>query len=169
MPLSSRTVRSAATRHTRDGGARHARSPSSRPAAAVMGKANNVREYKLVVVGDGAVGKSALTIQFIQAHFVTDYDPTIEDNYRKQCAVDGEVVMLDILDTAGQDEYAALRDQVRAAALAVATAGPPFARTVSPGRRAAPTTGRCADTAGPRRWPRRSTYARARAFSASTP
>lgn len=41
-------------------------------------------EYKLVVVGDGGVGKSALTIQFIQNHFVEEYDPTIEDSYRKQ-------------------------------------------------------------------------------------
>ncbi|QRW03651.1 Ras-like protein, 24 kDa [Ceratobasidium sp. AG-Ba] len=36
------------------------------------------REYKLVVVGGGGVGKSALTIQFIQSHFVDEYDPTIE-------------------------------------------------------------------------------------------
>ena len=44
-------------------------------------------EYKLVVVGDGGVGKSALTIQLIQNQFVEEYDPTIEDSYRKQvCA-----------------------------------------------------------------------------------
>ncbi|KAF4081250.1 hypothetical protein AMELA_G00159200 [Ameiurus melas] len=41
-------------------------------------------EYKLVVVGAGGVGKSALTIQLIQNHFVDEYDPTIEDSYRKQ-------------------------------------------------------------------------------------
>jgi small GTP-binding protein len=34
-------------------------------------------EYKLVVVGAGGVGKSALTIQLIQNHFVEEYDPTI--------------------------------------------------------------------------------------------
>ena len=37
-----------------------------------------LREYKLVVVGGGGVGKSCLTIQLIQAHFVDEYDPTIE-------------------------------------------------------------------------------------------
>ena len=37
-----------------------------------------LREYKLVVVGGGGVGKSALTIQFVQSHFVDEYDPTIE-------------------------------------------------------------------------------------------
>jgi GTPase KRas protein len=69
------------------------------------------------------VGKSALTIQFIQSHFVDEYDPTIEgefsttatqatltprcwaDSYRKQCVIDDEVALLDVLDTAGQEEY----------------------------------------------------------------
>ena len=68
-------------------------------------------EYKAVIVGGGGVGKSALTIQLIQNHFVDEYDPTIEDSYRKQLCVDEEVCLLDILDTAGQEEYAAMRDQ----------------------------------------------------------
>eukprot|EP00744_Colponema_vietnamica_P009050 GILI01012885.1.p2 GENE.GILI01012885.1~~GILI01012885.1.p2 ORF type:complete len:202 (-),score=74.52 GILI01012885.1:90-650(-) len=68
-------------------------------------------EYKLVVVGGGGVGKSALTIQLIQNHFVDEYDPTIEDSYRKQVIIDQETCLLDILDTAGQEEYSAMRDQ----------------------------------------------------------
>ena len=40
-----------------------------------------LREYKLVVVGGGGVGKSCLTIQLIQSHFVDEYDPTIEGRY----------------------------------------------------------------------------------------
>jgi len=68
-------------------------------------------EYKLVVVGGGGVGKSALTIQLIQNHFVDEYDPTIEDSYRKQVVIDEETCLLDILDTAGQEEYSAMRDQ----------------------------------------------------------
>lgn len=67
--------------------------------------------YKLVVVGNGGVGKSALTIQFIQQYFVTDYDPTIEDSYTKQCLIDGDVCKLDVLDTAGQEEFSAMREQ----------------------------------------------------------
>ena len=37
-----------------------------------------------VTFSAGGVGKSALTIQLIQNHFVDEYDPTIEDSYRKQ-------------------------------------------------------------------------------------
>eukprot|EP01123_Difflugia_compressa_P002300 TRINITY_DN12_c0_g1_i1.p1 TRINITY_DN12_c0_g1~~TRINITY_DN12_c0_g1_i1.p1 ORF type:complete len:194 (+),score=41.65 TRINITY_DN12_c0_g1_i1:125-706(+) len=68
-------------------------------------------EYKLVIVGGGGVGKSALTIQLIQNHFIDEYDPTIEDSYRKQVTIDTESCLLDILDTAGQQEYSAMRDQ----------------------------------------------------------
>lgn len=63
------------------------------------------------MVGGGGVGKSCLTIQLIQSHFVDEYDPTIEDSYRKQCIVDDEVALLDVLDTAGQEEYSAMREQ----------------------------------------------------------
>ncbi|BFZ09849.1 hypothetical protein BsWGS_12888 [Bradybaena similaris] len=72
---------------------------------------NYSQSYKLVVVGGGGVGKSALTIQFIQSYFVTDYDPTIEDSYTKQCVIDDHVARLDILDTAGQEEFSAMREQ----------------------------------------------------------
>ncbi|XP_063403514.1 ras-related protein R-Ras2-like [Mytilus trossulus] len=76
------------------------------------GDSNNTSQsYKLVVVGGGGVGKSALTIQFIQSYFVTDYDPTIEDSYTKQCVIDSVVARLDILDTAGQEEFSAMREQ----------------------------------------------------------
>ena len=66
-------------------------------------------DCKIVVFGAGAVGKSALTIQFVQGYFITDYDPTIEDAYKRVLNVDGENVQLDILDTAGQDDFAPMR------------------------------------------------------------
>jgi GTPase KRas protein len=47
----------------------------------------------------------------IQSHFTDEYDPTIEDNYRKMCVIDGEVALLDVFDTAGQEEYSAMREQ----------------------------------------------------------
>ena len=47
------------------------------------------KEYKVCVLGDGGVGKSALTIQMVQHHFIEEYDPTIEDSYRKQVTISG--------------------------------------------------------------------------------
>ncbi|CAG2102559.1 unnamed protein product [Medioppia subpectinata] len=78
-----------------------------------MSKAPNdpLTTFKLVVVGDGGVGKSALTIQFFQKMFVTDYDPTIEDSYLQHTEVDAEWCVLDVLDTAGQEEFSAMREQ----------------------------------------------------------
>ncbi|PRP78653.1 homogentisate 1,2-dioxygenase [Planoprotostelium fungivorum] len=55
-------------------------------------------------------GKSALTIQLAQNHFIPEYDPTIENSYRKNLMVDNIVCMVDLLDTAGQEEFAAMRD-----------------------------------------------------------
>ena len=69
-----------------------------------------MREYKIVVLGSGGVGKSALTVQFVQGIFVEKYDPTIEDSYRKQVEVDGQQSMLEILDTAGTEQFTAMRD-----------------------------------------------------------
>jgi len=67
-------------------------------------------DYKIVVLGTGGVGKSALTVQFVQGIFVEKYDPTIEDSYRKPLEVDGEQYMLEILDTAGTEQFTAMRD-----------------------------------------------------------
>ncbi|VDO15431.1 unnamed protein product [Rodentolepis nana] len=43
-----------------------------------------MNEYKLVVLGDGGVGKSALTVRFVMGKFEEKFDPTIEDFYRKE-------------------------------------------------------------------------------------
>lgn len=67
-------------------------------------------ELKLCVFGGGAVGKSAITINFVHKHFIELYDPTIEDNYRRTWIVDGEMYLLDVLDTAGQEDFTVLRD-----------------------------------------------------------
>jgi len=66
---------------------------------------------KLCCMGDGGVGKTSITIQLCSNHFVEMYDPTIEDSYRKQMVIDGDACLLEILDTAGQEELTAMRDQ----------------------------------------------------------
>ncbi|KAJ3440312.1 ras gtpase-related [Anaeramoeba flamelloides] len=69
------------------------------------------KDFTIVVIGAGGVGKSAITIQFLQNYFVIEYDPTIEESYRKQVIIDSETYLLDILDTAGQEGYSAMREQ----------------------------------------------------------
>ena len=66
-------------------------------------------ELYLVILGDGGVGKSAITIQFCQKRFQDHYDPTIEDTYRKEITVqcgkkdkETKTFDLEILDSAGQ-------------------------------------------------------------------
>ncbi|GFO06220.1 ras-related protein ral-a [Plakobranchus ocellatus] len=66
--------------------------------------------HKVIMVGSGGVGKSALTLQFMYDEFIEDYEPTKADSYRKKVVLDGEEVQIDILDTAGQEDYAAIRD-----------------------------------------------------------
>jgi len=71
-----------------------------------------IPEYKIVVLGGGGVGKSTLTIRLLTDNFLDEYDPTIEDSYRKQiCLEDKKPILLDILDTAGQEEFKSMRDQ----------------------------------------------------------
>jgi small GTP-binding protein len=78
-------------------------------------QASGVETYKVAVCGGGGVGKSCLTIQFVQNQFIETWDPTIEDSYNKQIKVSHNAaehnIMLNILDTAGQEEYRALRDE----------------------------------------------------------
>lgn len=66
-------------------------------------------QYSLTVMGPTGVGKSAMTMQFVQGVFIRDHDPTIEDAFRKNTTIDSQPCMLDILDTAGQEDYSVLR------------------------------------------------------------
>ena len=63
---------------------------------------------KISVLGCGAVGKSALTIRFVTNNFLEEYDPTIEDSYRKQVMIGGKSLVFDILDTAGKEEFSSI-------------------------------------------------------------
>ncbi|XP_013771704.1 ras-related protein Rap-2a-like [Limulus polyphemus] len=71
---------------------------------------SRMREFKVVVLGSGGVGKSALTVQFVSGTFMEKYDPTIEDFYRKEIEVDSAPCVLEILDTAGTEQFASMRD-----------------------------------------------------------
>jgi len=60
---------------------------------------------KICVMGFRAVGKSTITIQFVENHFVDSYNPTIENTFHKTIRFKGNDYEAEIVDTAGQDEY----------------------------------------------------------------
>ncbi|KAK4048298.1 hypothetical protein OIV83_004819 [Microbotryomycetes sp. JL201] len=62
---------------------------------------------KIVIVGEGGVGKSSITMAILKRDFNDsgDYDPTIEDSYTVHTSVEGTSYSIELIDTAGQEEY----------------------------------------------------------------
>lgn len=60
-------------------------------------------------------GKSSLTVQFVDQHFVDSYYPTIENTFQKVVKYKGQEFNLDIIDTAGQVSATFSRLDVHAA------------------------------------------------------
>ncbi|KAL3469541.1 P-loop containing nucleoside triphosphate hydrolase protein [Aspergillus californicus] len=69
----------------------------------------NVMRRKLVIIGDGACGKTSLLSVFTLGYFPTHYVPTVFESYVTDCRVDGRSVQLALWDTAGQEDYERLR------------------------------------------------------------
>ncbi|KAG8428911.1 hypothetical protein GDO86_018895 [Hymenochirus boettgeri] len=60
------------------------------------------------MLGYSSVGKSSLALHFIKGDFPEDYEPTLENNWSKTFVMGGEEFELEVVDTAGQDEYSLL-------------------------------------------------------------
>ncbi|XP_014211629.1 GTP-binding protein Rheb homolog [Copidosoma floridanum] len=63
------------------------------------------KQRKIAIMGYRSVGKSSLSIQFVEGQFVDSYDPTIENTFTKNTRVHSQDYEVKLVDTAGQDEY----------------------------------------------------------------
>ena len=79
-----------------------------------MSKENQVLSQpvniKIAVLGKSLVGKSAMTYRFVSDKFPTEHDTTVEDEYKVNITIDDIKCELEILDTAGQDDYQTMLD-----------------------------------------------------------
>ena len=66
-------------------------------------------DITISIFGMGAVGKSALSLRYVSNIYPEDYDPTIEDTYSVKVKVEDKEQILSIIDTAGQDDFSAMR------------------------------------------------------------
>lgn len=89
---------------------RKVRNMSSKPGKMAT-PVSHKSKYSIVVLGRGGVGKSALILRFLYDEFIEDYEPTKADCYLKKMVLKthGEVV-LEVLDTAGEEIYPSLRE-----------------------------------------------------------
>ncbi|KAM9617087.1 GTPase RhebL1 isoform 5-T5 [Morphnus guianensis] len=67
-----------------------------------------VRYRKVLILGYRAVGKTSLAHQFVEGKFVECYEPIVESTYNKMVVVGKDEFQLQLVDTAGQDEYTIL-------------------------------------------------------------
>lgn len=79
---------------------------------ATFGTGSSANSVRVVVLGSSGVGKSAVVMQYVRGMFIESYDPTLEDSFSKRVNFGGnyEPFEIEILDTAGTDQFSAMRD-----------------------------------------------------------
>ncbi|KAI4586363.1 hypothetical protein MJG53_004150 [Ovis ammon polii x Ovis aries] len=75
----------------------------------ILAVINSVRLHAVMSAACGAIltcdwNMTALVVRFLTKRFIWEYDPTLESTYRHQATIDDEVVTMEILDTAGQED-----------------------------------------------------------------
>ena len=76
----------------------------------IIKQQNNPNSIKIAVLGKGVVGKSSLTYRFLNYDVSTEHDPTIEDRYKSNLNIEGTNYEVEILDTAGEEDYQNMMD-----------------------------------------------------------
>ena len=76
-----------------------------------MNKDTNAKPLSVVVLGKGVVGKTSLIYRFVKDAFPEAHDPTIEDNYKAMVEINNESIEIQIVDTAGEEDYQNMLDQ----------------------------------------------------------
>jgi small GTP-binding protein len=83
----------------------------------------NIEDMDLVcnvaIIGDGGVGKSMISCQYIKRAFDDNWDPTIQDSYNRKDIVHSKVVLVKLIDTSGQEEFTSLLPDVIRASEAI--------------------------------------------------
>ncbi|XP_067943537.1 uncharacterized protein [Watersipora subatra] len=70
---------------------------------------DSMKRIKCVLIGDGAIGKTSLIVSYTTNGYPTEYVPTAFDKYTAVVSVDEQPVHLQLCDTAGQDDFDAIR------------------------------------------------------------
>lgn len=68
------------------------------------------QQYKIAVLGTGGVGKTCIVLRLTRSKFDPEYVPTIQDFFEKQMVIDDKSYLLNIIDTAGQEEMSPITD-----------------------------------------------------------
>ncbi|XP_050362806.1 ras-related and estrogen-regulated growth inhibitor [Nymphalis io] len=90
--------------------------PSPKSSLAKLGVYPKPKPFKVMVLGQSGVGKSALVVRFITRRFIGEYDPDLEKIYTYHTVIDNETVYFEILDSAGdphESEYVNLESNIR--------------------------------------------------------
>jgi GTPase KRas protein len=74
-----------------------------------MGESPDPSKIRIGMFGGGGVGKTALTLRFLRDQFVEEYIPTLADDFSKEIDFKGQKLTMNIIDTAGQDDFREMR------------------------------------------------------------